>query len=89
MKTIRKLWLAMLSVLSPVAAFGVEQTTVAHWEFTTGYDEAKTGTTAVYTPNESGWAASANQKWTTLQPYFLPNSCALPQEECKGVTSHE
>lgn len=83
MKTMRNLWLAMLSVLSPVAASGVEQTTVAHWEFTTGYDEAKTGSTAVYTPNESGWVASANQKWTTLQPYFLPNSCALPQEECK------
>lgn len=83
----KNLWLAMLSVLIPAAASGVEQTTVAHWEFTTGYDEAKTGSTAVYTPNESGWAASANQKWTALRPYFLPNSCALPQEECM-VTLH-
>ena len=33
------------------------QTVVAHWEFTTGYDVEKNGTTAIYTPNTLGWSA--------------------------------
>lgn len=74
--------LAAAIAVASLAASAVEQTTVAHWEFTTGYDEAKNGTSAVYTPNDAGWAASSNRKWTELQPYFLPNTCALPAEEC-------
>ena len=73
----------LLSVMNATAA----QTTVARWEFTTGYDVEKNGTTAVYTPNTLGWSALANTKWTTLQPYFLPNECALVPEECQ-VTLH-
>lgn len=83
----RILSFAISAMMSPLIALAAEQTTVAHWEFTTGYDEEKNGGTAIYTPNESGWAASANQKWTTMQPYFLPNSCSLQPEECK-VTLH-
>ncbi|MDE5749414.1 MAG: glycoside hydrolase N-terminal domain-containing protein, partial [Duncaniella sp.] len=64
-----------------------EQTTVAHWEFTTGYDEEKEGNQAYYTPNNNGWAASANTSWSSLRPYFRPNSCALAPEDCL-VTLH-
>ncbi len=63
------------------------QSVVAHWEFTTGYDVEKSGTTAVYTPNTLGWSQIANTQWKTLQPYFLPNECALVPEDCK-VTVH-
>lgn len=74
-------------MMSPLIALAAEQTTVAHWEFTTGYDEVKNGSTVTYTPNESGWTASANQKWTTMEPFFLPSSCSIQPEECK-VTVH-
>ncbi len=63
------------------------QTAVAKWVFSTGYDVEKQGTTATYTPNDLGWSAIANTKWTQLQPYFLPNECALVPEQCK-VTVH-
>ena len=33
------------------------QTVVAHWEFTTGYDVEKNGTTAICTPNTLGRSA--------------------------------
>ena len=87
MKTLKTLLLAAAWTAGALAGAAAEQTTVAHWEFTTGYDEAKEGTTAVYTPNEDGWTASANRRWTELQPYFLPNSCAMDAAECK-VTLH-
>lgn len=87
MKTLKTLLLAAAWTAGAIAGAAAEQTTVAHWEFTTGYDEAKEGTTAVYTPNEDGWTETSNRKWTELQPYFLPNSSALAQEECK-VTLH-
>lgn len=78
---------AIAATAASGAAYGTDQTTVAHWEFTTGYSVESSGSTAVYTPDESGWAASSNERWTTKQPYFLPNSCALGQEECR-VTLH-
>lgn len=87
MKKVRLMLLSIVAAASNLAALAADQSTVAHWEFTTGYDEVKTGTKAVYTPNKDGWTASANEKWTTVQPYFLPNSCALPLEEC-AVTLH-
>lgn len=87
-KPIKAMLLTLSVAVSSVCpAAAAEQTTVAHWEFTTGYDEAKEGSTAVYTPNSAGWKESANQNWTTLQPYFLPNTSALPAEECR-VTLH-
>ena len=64
-----------------------DQTTVAHWEFTTGYDSEKSGSTVVYTPNDRAWESIANTAWKTAQPYFLPNSSAITPEECK-VTVH-
>ncbi len=80
----------MTAVLAAAGVFGVsasEQTTVAHWEFTSGYDVEKDGNKAFYTPNTEGWAAIANQKWVTVQPYFRPNISALPQDACY-VTVH-
>ena len=79
--------LALLTLLLCTMKVAATQTVVAHWEFTTGYDVEKNGTTAIYTPNTLGWSALANTQWTTLQPYFLPNECALVPENCK-VTVH-
>ncbi|MDE5918854.1 MAG: hypothetical protein K2H05_05030, partial [Duncaniella sp.] len=87
MKTAKTMLLSLATALSPLAAGAADQAIVAHWEFTSGYDVAKTESKGVYTPNNDGWTASANEKWTTIQPYFLPNSCALPQEDCT-VTLH-
>ena len=64
-----------------------DQTTVAHWEFTTGYDSEKSGSTVVYTPNGRAWESIANVAWKTTQPCFLPNTSAMTQEDCK-VTVH-
>ncbi len=77
--------LLLLSLCTMNAA--ASQTTVAKWFFSTGYDVEKSGTTATYTPNTLGWAAIANTAWTSSQPYFLPNECALVPEDCK-VTVH-
>ena len=63
------------------------QTAVAKWVFTTGYYAEKSGSTVVYTPNTLGWSQIANTKWSSTQPYFLPNECALEPELCK-VTVH-
>ncbi|MBR6716184.1 MAG: hypothetical protein IKI83_07030, partial [Prevotella sp.] len=68
---------ALLTLLLCAMRVAAVQTVVAHWEFTTGYDVEKSGTTAIYTPNTLGWSAIANTKWTTQQPYFLPNECGL------------
>lgn len=75
----------MLLLFSQTAM--ASQTAVAKWEFTTGYDAEKQGTTVTYTPNNLGWSAIANTAWKTTQPYFLPNECALVPEQCK-VTVH-
>jgi len=83
----KTLLISVLTALAPATALAAEQATVAHWEFTTGYDVEKTGDTAVYTPNESGWSALANESWSKLKPYFRPNSCALNPENCH-VTLH-
>lgn len=79
--------LTMLACLSSSTAALAIQTEVAHWEFSTGYDMEKTGTTAVFTPNTLGWAHIANTPWSSTQPYFQPNHCALMPEQCL-VTVH-
>ena len=87
MKRMKALLLTLLAAMSGLTVSAAEQTVVAHWEFTTGYDEARDGTTAFYTPNDAGWMASANTSWAQKQPYFLPNTCAMVQRECR-VTVH-
>lgn len=63
------------------------QTAVAKWVFSTGYDVEKKGSVAVYTPNTLGWSQISNTSWKSVQPYFLPNECALVPEEC-SITVH-
>lgn len=82
MKTNRLLSSIITALFIPLTIHAVEQTTVAHWEFTTGYDESKDGSTVTLTPNDLGWAASANQKLTTVKPFIRPNSCAMSPEDC-------
>ncbi len=83
----RKSLLAMVVAFGACHAFAAEQTTVAHWEFTSGYDVENKGTTAIYTPNDAGWAATANESWTKKQPVIRPNTCAMALEDC-SVTLH-
>ena len=85
-KIFLRLW-AFLFLLFFASEINASQTTVAHWEFTTGYDVTKSGKTATYTPNTLGWSKIANTYWKNSQPYFLPNQCALVPEDCH-VTVH-
>ena len=82
----RKVVLTMLLMLSSLVSMA-RQTAVAKWVFDTGYDVDKKGTSATYTPNKLGWSQLANTAWKNLQPYFLPNECALVPELC-SVTVH-
>ena len=82
----RKVVLTMLLMLSSLVSMA-RQTAVAKWVFDTGYDVDKKGTSATYTPNKLGWSQLANTAWKNLQPYFLPNECALMPELC-SVTVH-
>lgn len=77
----------LLAVLLWSVVSKAAQTTVAHWEFSTGYDVEKSGSTAIYTPNSTPWSEIANTAWKTTQPQFRPNQCALVPEQC-FVTVH-
>ena len=68
---------ALLLLLLCTVKASASQTAVAKWEFSTGYDVEKSGTTATYTPNTLGWSQIANTKWSQTQPYFLPNEPIL------------
>ena len=83
---VNRLWILLLLAMC-FTKLSASQTTVAHWEFTTGYDVTKSGKTATYTPNTLGWSKIANTYWKTTQPYFLPNQCALVPEDCY-ITVH-
>ena len=86
-KTLLHLGALLMLLLCPMGVMA-SQTAVAKWVFSTGYDAEKTGSTVVvYTPNTLGWSQIANTKWTTTQPYFRPNECALLPEDCY-VTVH-
>jgi len=78
---------ALLIALLHAATAAAGRTTVAKWVFSTGYDVVKKGSTATYTPNTIGWSKLPNTYWSQTQPYFLPNECAMMQEDCK-VTLH-
>lgn len=85
-KAIVKLTLMMAMLGITTTAFA-SQSVAAKWFFSTGYDVAKSGTTATYTPNDLGWSQIANVAWKSLQPLFLPNECSLLPEDCY-VTVH-
>ncbi len=72
----------LLLLIGTVSAKAAEQTAVAKWVFSTGYDVEKDGTTAIYTPNDLSYSALANTAWKTVQPFFRPNQCALTPEKC-------
>lgn len=78
---------ALLVALLSAADVSAARTTVAKWVFSTGYDVEKKGSTAVYSPNTLGWSSLPNTPWKSVQPYFLPNECALVPEDCH-VTLH-
>ena len=82
MKTLHTALLAAAVIAATASLRAAEQSVVAHWEFTSGYDEVKDGTTAIYTPNNAGWSATANVAWKTLQPQLRPNTCALDLDKC-------
>ena len=72
--------LALLTWLLYTMKVAATQTVVAHWEFTTGYDVEKNGTTAIYTPNTLGWVVGTGQ-------YEMDNIAALflTQRVCAGA----
>lgn len=82
MKTLQSTLLATALLAASSSLQAAEQSVVAHWEFTSGYDEVKDGTTAVYTPNNAGWSATANVAWKSVQPLLRPNTCALDIDKC-------
>ncbi len=82
MKTLHTALLAAAVIAATASLRAAEQSVVAHWEFASGYDEVKDGTTAIYTPNNAGWSATANVAWKTLQPQLRPNTCALDLDKC-------
>ena len=70
----------LLMTLLAVFAFGLsadaaQQTAVASWVFSEGWEASSSGTVVTYTPDGSGWTALSNTAWKTKQPVFLPNSC--------------
>lgn len=82
MKKCRLLPLTFAAAISAMSLSAAEQTTVAHWEFTTGYDTETSGSSVFFTPNSEGWASTGNEYWSKKQPYFRPNACALQPEQC-------
>ncbi len=65
---------------SPCAA---QQTSVASWIFSEGWESSQNGTVITYTPDGSGWTALSNTAWKTKQPVFLPNECSGVQADYK------
>ena len=84
---LKRMGALLMLLLCFVCVKATEQTTVAKWVFSTGYDVEKSGSTAIYTPNDAMYSALANTKWSTTQPYFRPNECAMVPENCY-VTVH-
>lgn len=80
------LFAPLLAAAASITA-AAEQTVVAHWDFSGGYDESKSGTTSVFTPNSAGWAAIPNVYWSQKQPVFLPTTHSISQADCQ-VTLH-
>ena len=60
-----------------------QQTAVASWVFSEGWESSSSGSVVTYTPDGSGWTALSNTAWKTKQPVFLPNSCSGVQADYK------
>ena len=75
--------LVMLMALFAISigANAAQQTSVASWVFSEGWDSETKGTVVYYTPDGSGWKQLSNTAWKTKQPVFMPNSCAGVQAD--------
>ena len=59
-----------------------QQTPQIHWVFNTGYTVERTGNTAIYTPDSTGWVAVSSRYCSTEKPYFRPNESSVSAEDC-------
>ena len=73
---LRRFFTALLSLLAFGIAGAAEQTAIASWIFSSGWDAESNGSVTTYTPDGSGWKQLSNTAWKTKQPVFLPNTCA-------------
>lgn len=78
-----RLLATMLLALFAIGTYATEtqQTTVASWVFSEGWDAESSGSVITYTPDGSGWKQLANTAWKTKQPVFLPNTCSGVQKD--------
>lgn len=70
---------AVLASSAPISA--AQQSAVASWVFSEGWESSSSGNVVTYTPDGSGWTALSNTAWKTKQPVFLPNTCAGVQTD--------
>lgn len=79
---LRRWAMTLVALLTLGGSIGAaEQTAVASWVFSEGWDAEGTGTVITYTPDGSGWVALSNTAWKAKQPIFLPNTCAGVQKD--------
>lgn len=69
------LMLLAFTFANPVISHA-QQTAVASWVFSEGWESSSSGTVVTYTPDGSGWQAISNTAWKSKQPVFLPNTCS-------------
>lgn len=72
--------LALLTLCT--VSLKAQQTTQINWVFNTGYSVERTGATAIYTPDSTGWVAVSSRYCSTEKPYFRPNESSVAAEEC-------
>lgn len=80
-----RLLATMLLALFAIGTYATEtqQTTVASWVFSEGWDAESSGSVITYTPDGSGGSS-----WRT--PHGKPSNrcfCQTPAQECKKTTS--
>ena len=76
------LMLLAFTFANPVISHA-QQTAVASWVFSEGWESSSSGTVVTYTPDGSGWQAISNTAWKSKQPVFLPNTCSGVQTNYK------
>lgn len=73
---LQRMLMALVALLATGVVDAAQQSTVASWVFTEGWDAETKGTVITYTPDGSGWKELSNVAWKTKQPVFLPNTCS-------------
>ena len=79
----RSVFMLGAMLLGGNAPSAAQQTSVASWVFSEGWESSQSGTVVTYTPDGSGWTALSNVAWKTKQPVFLPNECSGVQADYK------